>query len=62
MPEMAGASRQAEGESRKNKQASHDPFFSLTEGKGDRRIWSSYKVCMVDALVPEADEGRDKLR
>ena len=28
----------------------------------DGRIWSSYKVCVVDALALEADEGRDKLR
>ena len=28
----------------------------------DRRIWPSYKGRMVDALAPEADEGRGKLR
>jgi hypothetical protein len=25
-------------------------------------IWSSYKECMMDALVPIGDEGRGKLR
>ena len=28
----------------------------------NRRIWSSYKVHMVDALALEVDEGRGKLR
>ena len=36
--------------------------FVFDQAKYDGRIWSSYKVCMVDALALEADEGRDKLR
>ncbi len=34
----------------------------MTGDLRDGRIWSGYLVYRVDALAPEADEGRDKLR